>query len=276
MKKLAILFAIIVGCTNSVHAQGYGEPDANGERPFVIVTASYNNKDWYQINLNSVFNQQYSNFRVIYIDDCSTDGTADLVQSYITDHGLMQKFTLIRNATRRCAAANQYHAIHSCKNNEIVVLLDGDDWLANPQVLSELNKTYSNKKIWLAYSQFVMYPSNEIGWNRFYDKQFIDNAHDRGWAPSHLRTFYAGLFKKIKIQDLLYQGEFLKMTSDMAIMLPLIEMARDGHMAFLPRIMCVYNGANPLNDHKVDKTLQATLDRHIRSLPRYSALKSLK
>ena len=48
----------------------------------VIVIASYNNERWVEENLKSVFMQDYSNYRVIYIDDASTDGTADLAEPY--------------------------------------------------------------------------------------------------------------------------------------------------------------------------------------------------
>jgi hypothetical protein len=41
--------------------------------------------------------------------------------------------------------------------------------------------------------------------------------------PSHLRTFYAWLFKKIK-KELCYQGTFASMTGDIAMMLPMIKM----------------------------------------------------
>ncbi len=55
------------------------EPELKENR-FVIVIPSNNNKDWYQKNLDSVFNQRYLNYRVIYIDDGSTDNTGTLVE----------------------------------------------------------------------------------------------------------------------------------------------------------------------------------------------------
>ena len=37
------------------------------ENPIVIVTASYNNAQWYQHNANSVFTQKYHNYHWIYV-----------------------------------------------------------------------------------------------------------------------------------------------------------------------------------------------------------------
>src|SRR3989304_2120498 len=53
------------------------------EKHFVVIVPSYNNKDWYQKNLDSIFMQKYTNYHVVYIDDVSTDGTGDLVEKYV-------------------------------------------------------------------------------------------------------------------------------------------------------------------------------------------------
>ena len=40
------------------------------DKHFVFIIASYNNKQWYKPNLDSVFSQKYKNYHVIYTDDC--------------------------------------------------------------------------------------------------------------------------------------------------------------------------------------------------------------
>jgi hypothetical protein len=92
--------------------------------------------------------------------------------------------------------------------------------------------------------------------------------------PGHLRTFYAGLFKQIKKEDLMHEGEFLRMCADNAVMFPMIEMARNGHFKFINRVLLVWNGANDLNDHKVVRGLQYQLDKLIRSRSRYDTIES--
>ena len=60
----------------------------NQDTSFVIITASYNNEEWYRRNLESILNQDYDNWRLIYINDCSTDDTYNGVQTLIQDYGL--------------------------------------------------------------------------------------------------------------------------------------------------------------------------------------------
>jgi glycosyltransferase involved in cell wall biosynthesis len=272
MKKIAIIFSLLFVKLGAV--EFCNKPDANGERAMVIVTASYNNKEWYQRNLDNIFEQEYSNYRLIYIDDCSTDGTADLVQAYVKEKKQEHRVTLIRNTERKLALHNLYNAITSCADHEIVAIVDGDDFLAHQCVLKKLNETYEDNNIWLAYSQFVMWPSGQVGWGQRYDDSIIKENRFRYYhhTPTHLRSFYAWLFKKIEKYDLMYDGDFLKMTYDMAMMLPMVEMARNGHFKFIPKILYIYNDANQISDHRVNKNLQRQMDEYIRSKRRYDAL----
>jgi len=65
------------------------------ENKFVIIIPSFNNKIWLQRNLDSVVCQHYENFEVIYIDDCSTDKTPNLVEQYIEERKLDIKPDLV-------------------------------------------------------------------------------------------------------------------------------------------------------------------------------------
>jgi glycosyltransferase involved in cell wall biosynthesis len=243
---------------------------------FVIVIPSYNNKNWYQKNLEFVLTQSYENYKVVYVNDCSTDGTGQLVTEYLKKYDTRNKVTVINNTKRVGALANIYNTVHACEDTDIIVLLDGDDWLPHEQVLLSLGRAYANEQNWLVYTQFVQWPMNEIGWNRFFFKrQYQSPNTPRNYSPSHMRTFYAGLFKKIKKEDLMFAGDFYPMTWDKAIMLPMVEMASEGHVHFITEVLYVYNHSNPLSDHNIDLKLQQKLDSIIVHKPKYAPLKSM-
>lgn len=250
--------------------------DKNGERHIVVVIASYNNKNYYQQNLGSVFDQIYKNYHVIYIDDCSTDGTYELVKAYIRRRNMQDKVLLIHNEERQGALHNQYYAIHRCKDTDIIINLDGDDWLFDKQVFEFINSTYVNPRIWLTYGQFKLHPSNEPGWCMAMPPEVIrkNQFREHGFIPGHLRTFYAGLFKRIKKEDLMYGGHFFHMTGDIAVMFPMIEMAREGHFQFIAKILMVYNDENPINNYKIEKSLERKCDLDIRGREKYSPIES--
>ncbi len=247
-----------------------------GERHVTILSCSYNNARYYQRNLDSVFSQKYDNFHLIYIVDCATDQTYELVSKYIRDHGVEDKVILVNNTVHRGALYNQYHAIHQfCKDTDLVIILDGDDFFAHENVLSYMNRVYSDPNVWLTYGQFRVWPNGGHGWCCKYPDSVVQKNAFRGHAhnPSHLRTFYAGLFKQIEKDDLMYEGNFFQMSPDNAAMFPMIEMAHD-HWKFVDQVLLLWNSENNLNEHKVIPGLQRKLDLVIRSMPRYSKIDS--
>ena len=249
------------------------------EKPthFAVIIPSYNNAQWVTKNLESVVSQTYTNWSLIYIDDCSKDKTGDIVADLIKKHNLQKKCTLIRNEKRCGALANIYKAVHMCNPKHVVVLLDGDDWFAHKKVLKKLASIYANKKIWLTYGNFR---SDPPGWESccapIPKKVRQHNSFSKHkWVASHLRTFYAKLFHLIKKEDLMINGDFFPMTYDMAITFPMLEMASKNHFFFVRNVLYIYNVANPIMDWRINAELQRKLDAHIRSMPTYKPLNRL-
>lgn len=243
------------------------------EKPFVIVIPSYNNEEWYYNNLLTAVSQNYSNYRIIYINDASRDNTLLGVQQFKLNFDKNNKIQLINNSERIGALANFYRAIYLCEPWEIVIMLDGDDWLPDENVLSYLNTIYQDPNVWITYGQYKEYPSNYLGIARELPSDIIKNNSYRefDWVTSALRTFYASLFHKIKRADLMHEGKFYAMAWDLAIMFPTLEMGGD-HSRFISKIIYTYNRATPINDNKVNVQLQLAFETEIRKKPRYSVI----
>lgn len=247
------------------------------EKPMVVVVPSYNNAQWYRRNLDSICFQNYQNYRVIYIDDCSPDGTGALVAEYVDEYDLHDKVTLIRNARNCGAMANHYRAAWMCADDEIVVHVDGDDWLKHNDVLARVNEEYQNSDVWLTYGQFERFPDGQKGYCRPMQPAVIQwNAYrECDWVTSHLRTFYAGLFKQIKLKDFMYHGGYFPVTCDMAMFFPLLELAGK-HARCISDVLYVYNEQTELNDYKKRLLLQLHCDKVIRSRAKYQQALSYK
>ncbi len=240
------------------------------EKKLTVVIPSYNNAQWYKKNLDSVFSQNYHNYSVIYIDDYSSDGTTELVANYIKERQQEHRARLICNKQRQGATANRYLGSCMADDNAIVLVLDGDDWLAHNNVFQKINDAYADGRTWLTYGQFRRYPSGIKG-------QCIKLAQDTDfrmmdkWYTSHLRTYYAWLFKKIKQTDLMHQDAFIDVAGDVAEMLPMLEMAR-GHIQFIPDILYIYNQATPFNDVKLKYEAQTTMTIYLQRQQPYKQL----
>jgi len=245
------------------------------EKKMVIIMPSFNNAQWYKQNLDSVLRQNYSNYRVIYIDDISTDKTAELVQSYLAGHSESKRVLFIKNQEKMLAMANIYYTVHNyCEDDEIVVMVDGDDFLAHPNVLKHLNYLYSKKDILLTFGNNICLSNlKTCWWSMPIPSNIVAGNKFREWphGQTHLRTFYTWLFKRIDEEDLKHEGDFYKMTYDVAMLLPMIEMAGERHQ-FIPDVLYIYNDLNSINDHKKNGKLQHSLNKVIRSKERYSRL----
>ncbi|NGX39369.1 MAG: putative glycosyltransferase EpsH [Chlamydiae bacterium] len=272
--KRAVFLSLFLFGSIASFAQD-GEEQHLSEKPIVVVVASYNNAEYYEKNLDSIFSQNYTNYRVVYLDDSSPDGTGPLVEDYLQKNGETNRTTLFQNKKRVGAGANYYKGVWACKPYEIVACLDGDDWFAHENVLKKLNSVYSNPNVWVTYGQFAYHPCGTIGWAAQVPDDVIakNGFRDRAWVTTALRTFYAGLYHKIKKNDLLYNGDFFPMAQDLAYMWPILEMAGT-HSRFIPEILYIYNIETPINDVKIDRKFQQKLGLHIRTRKRYQPVKS--
>ena len=252
---------------------------AKNETNFAIIVASYNNEPYVEWNLESLLNQNYdeSKFHIYYMNDMSTDKTLQKAKDIIHRYDAHHLVTFIDNKIKRYQLGNYYYCIHNLikDENTVVLTVDGDDALAHSNVLSYLDTIYSklSPKIYLTYGQFIQKNSKKTGFCQAVSRKdsYLHKFRKIEDAPSHLRTFYAWLFKKIRKDDLLYENNFPIVSGDLAMMLPMIEMA-NGHFQFISEILYIYNDCNPISDHVKNKALQWDVGNYFRRLTPYMPL----
>lgn len=239
----------------------------------VIITASYNNSTWCKKYLDSIVKQTYQNWFLIYINDYSTDDTLTCIQTLVQEYSIEEKVQIINNTERKGHLCNQYNAIQKVDPDKIIVIIDGDDWLAHENVFQVIHDTYQDPHVWLTYGQFWYLKKNKKGFCKPIPKEIIEQngIRDISWRTSHLRTFYAGLFQSILLEDLIHEGTFFPKCADVVTMFAMIEMA-GFHTRFIPEILYIYNDDNPLSYHH-NPTHQRELEDCIRKKRRYAPLK---
>lgn len=243
---------------------------------FTIFIPAYNVEQWAEINLNSVFLQKYKNYDLFYINDSSTDNTEFVVQNIYQDeifNGI--KKTYVKNSFNKGKMFNLYNYIKNLREDTIVVILDGDDWLYDYNVLDKLNKVY-NENIWMTCGSYITKPGEQVVKPVLSTEYWEGNIRNKTWQFSHLATFRKALFDKIKKKHFLdKQGNFLTATSDQAIMWPMAEMSGPEHLYVVNDILYCYNLGNPLSDHFINRHDQLNLEKNIRNIKPYSRLKKL-
>jgi len=257
------------------------------ERPIVVVICSYNNEKWTENTLNSVFTQEYTNFRVIIVDDCSSDNNPAIIQKYIEDHNISDRITFIHNTERHRKLFNLYKVLYECNDEEIVFMLDGDDYLANTHVFKHINSIYANENIWFTYGQYRNEPASqaiqwghkEMGYCRAIPKHIQRKRDYRNYSfvYMHPRSFRAWLFKLVKLEDLIadkiegFEGDFYPASNDVAMYFPMVEMAHT-HIKFIPEILYIRNLYSEIVGFKVDRKVQTASAKEIRQKNAYPVL----
>lgn len=246
------------------------------EKHFVILMCGFNTEKYVEKALQSVLEQEYTNYRLIYIDDASQDNSYHLVKTTLEKKKQIENL-LIQNPVNVGAMANLKRGFDLCKDHEIIVHLDADDLLTHPYVLKKLNEIYANPDIWLTYGSYLDIPTHAPGkFARPIPKNILQKGKIRKhpWSSSHLRTYYAALAKKIRIEDLKIDGKFLPSTSDLATMYPMIEMAGT-HAYFVPECLHQYLISNPTSDCYIRQNTQKAVEDKIREKPAYAPLTKL-
>ncbi len=243
-------------------------PYALENRPFAILIVGFNNGAVVGKTLRSVFSQNYENYRAIYIDDASDDGSFELARDLIYESGHMGQVTFVHNEQRLGMLANLSRAVELLSDEEIAVVLHGEDWLAHEWVLQRLNAYYASSDVWMTFGQSRDFPTYQLGSARPYKEASV---RSEPFTATHLKTFYAGLFKKVRPFDLMSGGKFLQAYADLAYMIPMLELAGP-HAQFISEVLYIQNRQG---NYKEDREVQLRCEKFIRGLDVYPALTCL-
>ena len=112
----------------------------------VVVSCFWNAENYIEKCINSVKSQNFSDFKMFLIDDMSTDNTVEKIKNLIKND---ERFVLLLNEEKKFKLKNMNELIKNkvlINDEDIIVELDGDDWLHNSNVLNLINKKYTENK----------------------------------------------------------------------------------------------------------------------------------
>jgi len=162
---------------------------------------------------------------------------------------------------------------------DIIVEVDGDDWLLHPFVLQYLNQVYQNDNIWMTYGQYIHYPSGELGGHyHLHLDSVVDNQNSyrqHTFPYSHLKTYKSFLLDNISDDDLIdpVTGKYFNAAADFALCMPLVELAGKSRIFRVDEPLYVYNVSEDLEsetNNRVD--LQKQVEQRIRQIKPKSRL----
>lgn len=100
-----------------------------------VIFTSYNHKEFLEQALEAIINQTYRNFELIIVDDCSTDGSQDILKRYVDDERV--KLHLLEKNSGSYVNASNYGFTYA--SAQYVIFAQCDDFPEKNQ-FSELIK----------------------------------------------------------------------------------------------------------------------------------------
>ncbi len=252
---------------------------------FRIVVPVRNAEAWVSRCLRSIRRQTVRDFRCIVLDDVSTDGTLERARAAVAGD---DRFVVAAAPTRRYSVENVAIGIREIARapDDVIVHVDGDDWLRHRRVLAVLARVYADDGVWVTYGSHQRWKGSlrdrlglrcKRGIARPYPPEVLDEGRVRAhpWSASHLRTFRRFLWDAIRPEDLRDEdGQWFRTVGDLVTMFPALEMAGSAHAVYLHEMLYVYNTSNPLNEHRVAAEAQQRGDALVRRRPAYARLAS--
>ncbi len=179
---------------------GYWKGDIN-KTVVSICCITFNHKEVIEDALDGFLMQitEYS-FNIFVGDDCSTDGTREILNKYITKYP-----NIIQLVTSEGNVGIQNNSLRTMKacTGEFIALCDGDDyWIDNSKLQIQINEMESNKEYSISFHPSFMQlsdnsiKSNDFSYKKHYSVSEIINSE------FHLVPTNSIIFKKYVVNML--------------------------------------------------------------------------
>lgn len=196
---------------------------------FSVIMPTYNRTFCICNAIDSLIAQTYKEFEFIIIDDCSTDGTEELIKKTYEKEFKSERFTYIKHKKNSGLNASRNTGLNFAKNDWIVFLDDDNTLLPNYlETYSDAINQNPNCKVF--YSQIKDPNGNAVGMKMDYSILINANFIDMGAFVAHKSIF--DIYGRFDIH--------LKRHTDYDFIL---RCARLEKTCFIPKVVFNYNFA---------------------------------
>ena len=149
---------------------------------YSFIVPMYNVEDYIRDCIDGILKMNYKNYEIIVIDDCSTDHSVEIVESYSCERV-------------RIIHCDSHYGVSKCRNiglheakGDYIVFIDSDDYY-NCDFLSEINDVLKEKEYDVVISSFETHKDYE-GARNVVDAEFdVDEINDKNMEDV-LEYFY--------------------------------------------------------------------------------------
>jgi glycosyltransferase involved in cell wall biosynthesis len=232
-------------------------------------------QDYIGLCLNSVRAQTLQRWEAFVTIDACEDSTAARAFAARGNDG---RIDIRINSERRYAMSNLIQAIKrsGAGRDDVIVILDGDDWFATTGALERIVTAYERHHCWMTYGSWITNDPSRTGssagrWPAY--PEGTQKFRETLWLGTAVRSWRKWLWDMLDDRDFRDgDGNYLLVAEDQATMLPMLEMSGTDHARHIPDVLMIYNRLTPHACGKVHLDLMRKTAAYVRSRPAYRPL----
>lgn len=202
---------------------------------FSVIAPTYNAGKTCDRTILTLAAQSYDNWRLIVIDDVSTDDTESRVRDACSRYGVLSKLTYVRNETKKWEIENTLVGLSHCDSTDIVTRIDLDDYVIDNNAFEILDRVYLSDggidAVWTNHRWFGD-RTGLTGTNISGPLPDDADPYVHSWVSSHMKTWRKRVSENVP--DSNYRGsdgQYFRRIGDQAFYLPVLKLARRrGHL----------------------------------------------
>lgn len=215
------------------------------DQNFLIVVPVTAPTEGLERNVSSIASQSYAGSRVEYILLHEEGNGAEFFGKVVKEKLPKAHIHAVHSLPELYQSYTS--VVSSAPDNTVVIHLDGNDWFASEEALMQMNAIYRNQDVWLAYPQYITFPTYQKGSAKVHSKKRMMNSRTYRvpWVNATCKAYYARLFKQYYSEKHIPEEFYLSISSVDEMLTPVAESGR-GHVRFISEVLYVHGDKNAL------------------------------
>jgi len=165
-----------------------------------VVVPNYNYEKYIKSRLESIINQTYPIYEIIFLDDKSSDNSYKVAKEYLGDFNF-KDISLIKNETNSGSVFKQWSKGITISNGDYIWIAEADD-LANREFLQNVMSGFENEDVVLSYSQSKQMCERGSILNESY-LDYTNDIDNKRWLKNYIRNGHDELADTLSIKNTL-------------------------------------------------------------------------
>lgn len=169
---------------------------------FSVIIPVYNAEKYINQCISSLLNQEYTDYELILVNDCSTDRSLEVCEEFQKKYS---NVVIINQLQNKGVSAARNRGIEAA-SGEYILFVDSDDFVANNyfQTLHDLTKEYNVELISFGHYDYIVDATGKTE-TKISGMNYAMSSNDTApWNKLFFKTFFASPWNKLFLKKTLF------------------------------------------------------------------------